>query len=290
MSSLAASSRLGHLQFDVASDRQWQVPLALIGGLPIAVIDRAQSAKLMVELALGRRNSSLPPLVITSANGQVLSLCARNTAIRNLFLQTDLIHADGMSLVFASRLFCETLLPERICTTDFFHDVVQVGQRRGARMFFLGGTQAVSDEAARRVEAQYPNLCIVGHASGYTRRDDEEARVVDAINAAKPDILWVGLGAPLEQQFAVRNRHRLRNVGLIKTAGGLFDVLSGEKSRAPQWMIDAGFEWAYRWYLEPGRLAIRYLTTNPHALYLLITRTGDEWVDHNRAVDMTPRG
>lgn len=269
------STRIGHINFDIAADRKWQIPITRIGGLPIGVVDRGQSVELLVELALGRRNTPLPPLIITSANGQVLSLCARQPKIRNLFLRTDLIHADGMSLVFASRLFCETPLPERICTTDFFHDVVEVGRRRGARMFFLGGTQAVSDEAARRVKAQYPNLDIVGHASGYMRRDSEERRVVDAINAAQPDILWIGLGAPLEQQFAVRNRDRLRGVGVIKTAGGLFDVLSGEKSRAPQWMIDAGFEWAYRWYLEPGRLALRYLTTNPHALYLLLTQTGE---------------
>jgi len=77
--------------------------------------------------------------------------------------------------------------------------------------------------------------------------------VIDAINAAKPDILWIGLGVPLEQQFSVRNRHRLRNVGLIKTSGGLFDVLSGSKPGAPQWLINAGFEWAYRWYLELWR-------------------------------------
>jgi N-acetylglucosaminyldiphosphoundecaprenol N-acetyl-beta-D-mannosaminyltransferase len=273
MSSLAMSMRAGRVNFDSAADRKRQVPIARIGGLPIAVIDRDHSAELLVELALDRRGNPQLPLIITSANGQVLSLCARQPAIRDLFLQTNLIHADGMSLVFASRMFCEMSLPERICTTDFFHDVAEVGRRRGARMFFLGGTRAVSDAAARRVKAQYPDLDIVGHASGYIRRESEEARVIDAINAAQPDILWIGLGAPLEQQFALRNRHRLRGVGLIKTAGGLFDVLSGEKSRAPKWMIDAGFEWAYRWYLEPGRLALRYLITNPHALYLLLTQT-----------------
>jgi N-acetylglucosaminyldiphosphoundecaprenol N-acetyl-beta-D-mannosaminyltransferase len=95
------------------------------------------------------------------------------------------------------------------------------------------------------------------------------------INQARPDILWLGLGVPLEQQFAIRNRQRLLNVGVIKTSGGLFDVLSGEKPRAPLWMINAGLEWAYRLYLEPARLAGRYLLTNPHALYLLLTRTGD---------------
>ena len=73
----------------------------------------------------------------------------------------------------------------------------------------------------------------------------------------------------------MRNRHRLHGVGLIKTAGGLFDVLSGEKTRAPSWMRRVGLEWAYRMYLEPRRLARRYLTTNPQALYLLLTRTGE---------------
>ena len=284
MNSLVLAARTGQMRFHVATHRQWTVPVTQIGGLPIAIIDRAQSAELMVDVALDRRDSPQPPVIITSANGQVLSLCAREPATNKLFMETDLIHADGMSLVFASRRYCKTPLPERICTTDFFHDVALVGQQRGARMFFLGGTGAVAAEAARRMCALYPKLDIVGYAGGYIRRAGEEDRAVEAINAAKPDILWVGLGVPLEQSFALRNRHRLR-VGLIKTAGGLFDVLSGEKSRAPQWIIDAGFEWAYRWYLEPRRLGLRYLMTNPHALYLLITRTGSGRNDHHHAVD-----
>ncbi len=112
--------------------------------------------------------------------------------------QSDLIHADGMSLVFASHWFCETPLPERVCTTDFFHDVALVGQVRRARMFLLGGTTGVIDQAARRVQELYPNLDIVGHAAGYMRREGEEVRVVEAINEAQVDILWIGLGVPLE--------------------------------------------------------------------------------------------
>ena len=71
----------------------------------------------------------------------------------------------------------------------------------------------------------------------------------------------------------MRNRDRLHGVGLIKTSGGLFDFLSGKNSRAPVWMQQIGLEWAYRIYLEPRRLAGRYLMTNPHALFLLLTRT-----------------
>jgi N-acetylglucosaminyldiphosphoundecaprenol N-acetyl-beta-D-mannosaminyltransferase len=275
VSTLSYSLRTGYASFDLAGGRLCSVALTRIGDLPIGVIDRGHSAELLIETARARRATRQPPLIVTSANGQVLSLCARKPEIRELFLKSDLIHADGMSLVFASHWLSSTALPERICTTDFFHDVARLGEAFHARMFLLGATQKVIEEAARRVCDRYPKLEIVGHASGYMRRRDEELRTVDMINQARPDILWLGLGVPLEQQFAIRNRQRLLNVGVIKTSGGLFDVLSGEKPRAPLWMINAGLEWAYRLYLEPARLAGRYLLTNPHALYLLLTRTGD---------------
>lgn len=268
------TAQSGCLYFDGAADRRWAVPLARIGGLPIAVIDRAKSAQLMIDVALSRRHSALPPLIFSSANGQVLSLCARQARIRELFLAADLIHADGMPLVFISRLFHKTPLPERVCTTDLFHDVAQVAPRRGARIFLLGATKSVMDRATQRVRALYPDLNIVGHGSGYLRREGDEERIIDVINAAQPDILWLGLGVPTEQLFAMRHRDRLGGVGLIKTSGGLFDFLSGKTARAPVWMQRAGLEWAHRMYLEPRRLAGRYLTTNPHALFLLLTQTG----------------
>jgi len=236
------------------------------------VIDRAESAKLMIDLALARRGAGAPPLVITSANGQVLSMCAQDPHIRDLFLEADLIHADGMPLVFASRLLCNTSLPERVATTDLFHDVARIALERDVTFYLLGATSAVINEAARRARALYPDLEIVGQRSGYFG-PDEERQVIETINAARPHILWLGLGAPAELAFAMRHRDALRGVGLIKTSGGLFDFLSGKNSRAPQWMQSAGLEWAYRIYLEPRRLAGRYLVTNPHAAFLLLTQT-----------------
>jgi exopolysaccharide biosynthesis WecB/TagA/CpsF family protein len=179
-----------------------------------------------------------------------------------------------MPLVWASRLFHRQPLPERVATTDLFHDVAIIAQQRGARMFFLGAAKPVVNQAMRRVQELYPHLHIVGHACGYLRREGDEERIIDTINRARPEILWLGLGVPREQQFAARNRDRLRGVGLIKTSGGLFDFLSGKNARAPQWMQRAGLEWAYRIRLEPRRLAGRYLMTNPHALFLLLTRSG----------------
>ena len=248
------------------------VPLLTVGGLPIAVIDRPGSAHLMVHAALARRGSGLRPLLVTSANGQVLSMCARDAEPRALFLAADLIHADGMPLVFASRRRCRAPLPERIATTDLFHDVAKVAETTGATFYLLGATQETIETARARIQSIYPGLVIAGFRNGYFA-PEEEAQVIADINAARPDILWVGMGVPWEQAFCVRNRARLTNVGLMKTSGGLFDFVSGRKSRAPLLLQSVGLEWLYRLALEPCRLLLRYLTTNPHALYLLLTST-----------------
>ena len=265
------------VHFDTISGADWTLPLVTIGGLPIAVIDRTQSAQLMIDAALARRGTQTRPLIFTSANGQVLSLCARHSTIREMFLATDLIQADGMPLVFASRLLSPTPLPERICTTDLFDDVARLAQQRGARFFLLGATEPSIERAVQRVRMLYPDLELAGYRNGYMRDRAEETQVVEDINKARPDILWLGLGVPREQEFAVRHREHLYGVGVIKTAGGLFDYISGKNSRAPAWMQLAGLEWTYRTYLEPRRLAGRYLVTNPHAALLLLTRTGGRY-------------
>jgi N-acetylglucosaminyldiphosphoundecaprenol N-acetyl-beta-D-mannosaminyltransferase len=257
------------------------VPAATVGGLPIAVIDRAQSARLMIGAALARRGSGQAPLIVTSANGQVISKCAHDARIRELYLSADLIHADGMPLVFASRAMNRVALPERVATTDLFHDVAALAQAQGASFYFLGASADNIEKAVHNVRQRYPRLKIAGFRNGYFGPGEEDA-VVAQINAARPDILWVGLGVPAELGFARRQRERLTKVGLVKTSGGLFDFLAGKNPRAPAWMQAAGLEWLYRLLLEPHRLTLRYLTTNPHAIYLLLTRTSDGYWTQRR--------
>jgi N-acetylglucosaminyldiphosphoundecaprenol N-acetyl-beta-D-mannosaminyltransferase len=249
-----------------------QVPIAMIGGLPVAVIDRMQCARLMVEAAMARRDAAGPALVFTSANGHVLSMCEADEDTRALFLESDLINADGMPLVFASQFLSDHKLPERVATTDLIYEVAEIAQGCGTTFYLLGAAAGVIEQAAQHLHRLYPRLRIVGYRDGYFG-PDEEADTVAAINEARPDILWLGLGVPAEQRFAIRHRDQLHGVGLIKTCGGVFDFLSGKNGRAPDWMQAAGLEWAYRAYLEPKRLAGRYIMTNPHALFLLLTKT-----------------
>lgn len=244
-----------------------------LGGLAIAVSTRDEAAKYLVHSALHRR-AGAKPLFVTSANGQVLSMCARDPEIRALFDQADLIHADGQPMVVASRRYCSNPLPERVATTDLFHDIAKVAESWGASFYVLGASEAVNARATSNIKAMYPLLNIAGRRNGYFSAD-EELDIVRKINALKPDILWVSLGAPLEQQFVCRNISKLTNVGVIKTAGGLLDFVAGKRKRAPKWMQDWSLEWLYRTWLEPTRLGPRYLETNMHSARLLATQSGD---------------
>jgi N-acetylglucosaminyldiphosphoundecaprenol N-acetyl-beta-D-mannosaminyltransferase len=259
------------LRAQAPGDAELRLPVvAIVGGLPIAVINRTDCARLMLDLAAARGNEAA--LVFTSANGQVISMCEESPEIRAQFLACDLINADGMPMVFASQLLSDRKLPERVATTDLIYDASEMAQERGTTFYLLGGAAGVIEQAAEHLQRLYPRLKIVGYRHGYFSAE-EEADVVAAINAARPDILWLGLGVPAEQRFALRHREHLRGVGVIKTSGGLFDFLSGKNRRAPGWMQAIGLEWAYRIYLEPRRLLGRYVRTNPHALFLLLTKT-----------------
>lgn len=252
--------------------RRWR--RVRLGGLPVVVVDRPTTAKVMVDEALRRRGLWRYPAFLTSTNGEVTHACAVDPDMRSLFLQADAIHADGMPHVFVSRMKCKVALPERVATTDLFDAVNEEAERRGASVFMLGATEEVNALAAESVRTRFPRLKLLGRRNGFFGNLEEERRACEDIAALGPDILWVSMGVPREQAFVVRNRNRLTSVGVIKTSGGLFDFVSGAKPRAPEWMQRAGLEWLWRASLEPTRLGMRYLRTNPSALYLLLTRSG----------------
>jgi exopolysaccharide biosynthesis WecB/TagA/CpsF family protein len=175
-----------------------------------------------------------------------------------------------MPMVFASRAFGRVALPGRVCTTDLFFDVAARAERCGISFYLLGGGEATNRAVVDFLADEYPALKVVGGHHGYFG-DAEEADVVAEINAAAPDILWVGMGIPRQEEFALRNRDRLENVGVLKTCGGCFRYLSGELERAPEWIQRAGLEWAYLASRDPRERLMRYVLTNPQAVYRVVT-------------------
>ncbi|MGN6548562.1 MAG: WecB/TagA/CpsF family glycosyltransferase [Pararhizobium sp.] len=252
----------------VAEQNSHAMPIARIGGLPVVAIDRETAAASMIRAARsaerGRR-----PLYFTSVNGEVVARARRDADLDAMIRSSDQILADGQPLVFASRFLCRTALPERVATTDLFHDVARIAEESGETFYLFGATEEENRRAVARARALHPKLRIVGASHGYLRGAALLAKL-DEINALAPDILWLGLGVPLEQKFVHDFSDRLTNVGVIKTSGGLFNHLSGKNRRAPGWMQAAGFEWLWRALIEPRRLFWRYLTTNPAALYAIL--------------------
>jgi len=233
-----------------------------IGGVPVDRLTSGQWCKLMIsDWQKKKREGLAPPKVVTTVNGQVVSLFTENADYRKAVLSTDHVAADGMSVVFASRMVTESPLPERVATTDWFHAAAKAASRHGIRFYVLGATRQMNELAVKRIRVLYPYLQLAGARDGYFDRSRME-EVADQIALTRPDVLWIGVGNPDQLLLAHQFKQLIPSLTWVRTCGGLFDFLSGLRSRAPQAMQAAGLEWAYRMALEPRRLGWRYATTN----------------------------
>lgn len=242
-------------ELDMQERRVW------IGGVPVDRLTAGQWCKQMISDWQKKRREDIAPRVATTVNGQVVSLFTENAQFRQAILDTDYVAADGMSVVFASRLATGAPLPERVATTDWFHSAAKAASRHGIRFYILGATARMNELAVARVRTLYPYLQLAGSRDGYFDRGDME-KVAREIAATRPDILWIGVGNPEQLLMAHQFKTLIPSLTWVRTCGGLFDFLSGLRTRAPGVMQKAGLEWAYRMALEPKRLGWRYATTN----------------------------
>lgn len=228
-------------------------------GIDLVAVTREKFAEFMVF-----ESRKLNKIISYSLNGESLAKFYEDAEFKELFLNADYVHADGMSIAFASKILNKVSLPERIATTDWFHDVAKLSEKSGESHFFLGGSQDTIEKTIANVKKLYPNLNIAGYRNGYFTAE-EEKDVLDFIDKLQPNFVWVGLGRPKQEKFSLKIKDNCR-VGVIKTCGGLFDFLAGTNKRAPMLMQRLGLEWLFRLYLEPKRLFRRYMVTNYQSL------------------------
>jgi N-acetylglucosaminyldiphosphoundecaprenol N-acetyl-beta-D-mannosaminyltransferase len=172
---------------------------------------------------------------------------------------SDLILADGMAIVWASRLF-RCPLPERVTGIDLMTEMLRLSHVNGYSIYLLGATEEVSAAVAERIKREYPNARVAGRRDGYFKAEEEEQVAAD-IGASRADILLVAMTSPKKEQFLARWSAKL-GIAVSHGVGGSFDVFSGKVARAPLVLQKTGFEWLYRVMQEPGRLWKRYLVTN----------------------------
>jgi N-acetylglucosaminyldiphosphoundecaprenol N-acetyl-beta-D-mannosaminyltransferase len=206
--------------------------------------------------------------LVLNVNAHCLNLCYGDPALREFFNGADVVFCDGVGVMLAARLLGRRI-PARITYADWAWRLVAFAEAEGLSLFLLGARHGVAEEAARRLKAQHPALDISGVHHGYfdhAAGSPENETVLQEIQAARPDILLVGLGMPLQERWLMENRHRIET-RVALTGGAVFDYVSGELRRGPHFLTDNGLEWLARLLVEPRRLWRRYVLGNP--LFLL---------------------
>jgi N-acetylglucosaminyldiphosphoundecaprenol N-acetyl-beta-D-mannosaminyltransferase len=174
-----------------------------------------------------------------------------------------------MPLVWASRLQGEPL-PERVAGVDLVMECARLSAERGYRIFLLGAAPGVADVAAEAMERRYPEVQVVGTHSPPSLSENDNTVTLARVKEANPDILLVAFGAP-RQEIWIHEHMQSLNVPVCIGVGGSFDMISGRVSRAPEWMRHTGFEWFYRFILEPKRLWKRYFVQDLPIMMRLIS-------------------
>jgi N-acetylglucosaminyldiphosphoundecaprenol N-acetyl-beta-D-mannosaminyltransferase len=193
--------------------------------------------------------------------------CRRNARLRRLINESGLATPDGMPLVWLCRLHGHRN-SGRVYGPDLMLALCDRGRANGLRHYFYGGAPGVAERLADRLQSRFPGLIVAGTCTPPFRPADaeEDRGVLDAINAASPDIVWVGLGTPKQDYWVARHRPLLTAPALI-AIGAAFDFHAGLLAQAPRWMQQSGLEWAFRLAQEPRRLAFRYLVYNPRFIF-----------------------
>jgi N-acetylglucosaminyldiphosphoundecaprenol N-acetyl-beta-D-mannosaminyltransferase len=203
-----------------------------------------------------------PPAYVITPNAQHVVLLDEDMRLRKIYRGADLVVADGISLVLASRMFGHHIR-ERVAGVDLFQRLCSLAAERGLRVFLLGGRPGAAERAAAALQGRWPKLQIDNYCPpmGFEESPEETKRVADAVLAFQPHLLFVGFGAPKQERWIFEQGLRLGAVVSIGV-GGSFEMVSGIVQRAPLWVQHIGCEWLYRLCMEPRRMWRRYLIGN----------------------------
>jgi N-acetylglucosaminyldiphosphoundecaprenol N-acetyl-beta-D-mannosaminyltransferase len=246
----------------ISNNQNDQIPTRWLFGIPVAAATMQQSIDLCHNVL--KRRQKLQIGVINAA--KVVAMM-RDPHLFQSVTGCDIILADGMSVVVASR-FLKQPLPQRVPGIDLFENLLALGNEHGYSVYFLGATQEVLEEVVRRVKKKYPNLSIAGYHNGYYS-EKAEIEIAHKIQGAAPDMLFVAMTSPKKEKFMAR-WGTIMNVKICHGVGGSFDVMAGKVKRAPKLWQKVGLEWLYRVLQEPGRMWKRYLFTNTMFIGMLI--------------------
>ncbi len=234
-------------------------------GVPVHNVTM-EEAITRIELLIARGK----PAHVVTPNVDHLVKLQHHASFRRAYDAAELVLADGMPLVWASRLL-RSPLRAKVSGSDLFVAFAEVAAARGHRLYFLGGRPGAAAGAAEVLEGRHPGLRVCGVDApprGFERDPRLNAAVIARVRAARPDVLFVGLGAP-KQELWIHGHREALGVPVSIGVGASFDFVAGMVRRAPGWMQQAGLEWLWRLLMVPRRLWRRYLVEDTAFLYYL---------------------
>lgn len=262
----------------------------MILGLPVDNVNLTDTIDSVFNMINDFKNDQRARLVasvnvdnLVMAHSWLPGMTPRHPEMLNILRSADLITADGMPIVWLSRLLGRNL-KERVAGADLVPALCETAALKGASVFLLGGQLEVAEQAAENLRNSYNGLKVAGvaspmvHVEGVALDNDEaDKKLVDEINASGADILFIGFGNPKQLVWFHRNRHQLK-VPVSIGIGGTYDFIAGKVKRAPLWMQRSGMEWLFRLSQDPKRLWKRYFVDlmkfSFMTLPLLLNRSG----------------
>lgn len=207
--------------------------------------------------------------LINTVNAHSYNTARKDPRFAEALLRGDALIPDGASIVMACRWLDARSQPkERIAGWDLFEMEMSRLNRTGGKCFFMGSSEKVLERIRERAKIIYPNITAVTYSPPYKPEftDEDNRAIIDAINEADPDLLWIGMTAPKQEKWAYEHWDELRIRCHAGTIGAVFDFFAGTVERAPEWWQKHSLEWLYRLLKEPKRMWRRYIIGN--ALFL----------------------
>jgi len=209
--------------------------------------------------------------IITYVNVMGVNLAYEHEWFRQFINKSDLAYCDGGGVRLGAR-FLGYHLPERFTLADWMESLAGIAEARGHSLFFLGNPPGVPEAAAERLCMKFPGLKIAGVHHGFFDKSPghkENEAVIQQINTAKPNILFVGFGMPVQEKWIQENWAQCEG-NIAFAVGAAFEYVAGILPRGPRWMTDHNLEWLARMIISPRRYTRRYLHDNPLFFYRLL--------------------
>lgn len=188
--------------------------------------------------------------MVFTPNSELLVDAVKDPSFAEILNSGDLVIPDGIGVVISSR-FYGTPLKEKVAGCELMGSLIEIAYTEKKSIYFLGGKEGVAEEASQKLAVKYPGINIVGYHNGYFNVD-EEKKIIDDIIDKGPDIIFVALGAPKQEKWIYRNRHKF-TAKIAMGVGGSLDIFAGRAKRAPEFYQKTGLEWLYRLGKEPKR-------------------------------------